>query len=150
MATETKKASPAKKSSAKKPKAGTPLCFGVGRRKSAVARVWLRPGTGTVRVNGQKMEEYFDTGAMRHAIGIPFTVCPVSAGYDVQANVCGGGKRGQADAVKLAISRALVQNDDTLRPALKKESLLHVDSRNKERKKYGQRGARRKFQFVKR
>ena len=156
MATEEKKTSSPKaapktapKASSKK-KAVAPLCAGVGRRKASVARVWLRPGAGTVRVNGQKMEEYFDTVPMQHAVKMPFTVCPVSAGYDVQANVCGGGKRGQADAVKLAISRALIQNDTTLRPVLKKESLLKVDSRTKERKKYGQRGARRKFQFVKR
>jgi len=149
MATETKKVSPSKKSTPKK-RGVAPLCAGVGRRKGAVARVWLRPGAGAIRVNGLKMEEYFDTNVTRHAVGIPFTVCPVASGYDVQANVCGGGKSGQADAVKLAISRALIQNDSTLRPVLKKESLLHVDARVKERKKYGQRGARRKFQFVKR
>ena len=96
------------------------------------------------------MEEYFDTDIMRNTVKIPFEVCPVSAGYDVQVNVCGGGKRGQADAVKLAIARAMLKLDATLRPALKRESLLSVDSRIKERKKYGQRGARRKFQFVKR
>jgi len=150
MATEEKKTLSAKKASALKKQTRAPLCAGVGRRKAAVARVWLRPGVGVVRVNGKKMEEYFDTTVMRRAVKRPFEACPVSAGYDVQANVCGGGKRGQADAVKLAISRALVQNDDTLRPVLKRESLLHVDARVKERKKYGQRGARRKFQFVKR
>jgi len=147
MATEAKKTT-AKKSPSKK--SAAPLCSGVGRRKRAVARVWLRPGSGALRINGQKMEDYFDTDTMRHAVKIPFEVCPVAAGYDVQANVCGGGKNGQADAIKLAISRALIQNDTTLRPVLKKEDLLRVDSRIKERKKYGQRGARRKFQFVKR
>jgi len=149
MATEVKKTATPKKSPSKK-KNTAPLCAGVGRRKAAVARVWLRPGAGVVRVNGLKMEEYFDTNVMQHAVKTPFVVCPVSTGYDVQANVCGGGKRGQADAVKLAISRALVQNDNTLRPVLKKESLLSVDSRVKERKKYGQRGARARFQFSKR
>jgi len=141
-----------KKASGKSPaiKKGTPISSATGRRKRAVARVWLRPGSGALRVNGDAMETYFDTDTMQHAVKTPFEVCPVATGYDVQVNVCGGGKRGQADAVKLAIARALVKLDATLRPVLKRESLLSVDARIKERKKYGQPGARRKFQFVKR
>lgn len=127
-----------------------PLAHAVGRRKSSVARVWLRSGNGLVRVNGKTVDAYFDTDFVRQAAMRPFAVCPVATNYDVQASVNGGGKNGQADAVKLAISRAFVELDETLKPALRAEGLLTVDSRNKERKKYGQKAARRKFQFVKR
>lgn len=133
-----------------KSKGRSPLAHGVGRRKSSVARVWLIRGSGKIVVNGKKVDVYFDTEIDRTTAAIPFQACPVGSNYDVQVNVRGGGKTSQAGAVKLGIARAFVQQDETLRPALRKYRLLTVDSRVKERKKYGQRGARRKFQFVKR
>jgi small subunit ribosomal protein S9 len=126
-----------------------PLSHGVGRRKSAVARVWLRPGKGIIKVNGKEAATYFDTDYNRTIIGIPFKVCAKST-YDVDANVVGGGTTAQAGAVSLGIARALLISDEALRPTLKQHHLLTVDSRVKERKKYGQKAARRKFQFVKR
>ena len=127
-----------------------PISQGVGRRKSAVARVWLRPGKGKINVNGEEASVYFDTDFNRTAILTPFKVCSVGAHYDVDVNVNGGGLNAQAGAIRLGIARALVLKDEALRPTLKLHRLLTVDSRLKERKKYGQRGARRKFQFVKR
>ena len=126
-----------------------PISHGVGRRKSFVARVWLRKGTGKIVVNGKNFIEYFDTEIARLAASTPFRILPTVA-YDVQANVVGGGFIGQADAIKLGISRALVEVDEGLRVLLREHDLLTVDSRVKERKKYGQKAARRKFQFVKR
>lgn len=128
----------------------TPKAHGVGRRKRAVARVWVRRGAGKVRVNGLEHTKYFDTKVSAQTVLAPFGVCPMGDNYDIQVNVCGGGKIAQADAVKLGIARAFVQMDEDLRPMLRKHGLLTVDARKKERKKYGQRGARRKFQFVKR
>lgn len=128
----------------------TPLAHGVGRRKSAVARVWLRRGQGTVVVNQIDHMTYFDTELSRRAAALPIELYPQAQKYDVQANVVGGGKPAQADAVKLGIARALLELDPEMRPALKEHGLLTVDSRLKERKKYGQKAARRKFQFVKR
>jgi small subunit ribosomal protein S9 len=128
----------------------TPLAHAVGRRKSAVARGFLRHGTGVITVNKKEYTKYFDTGSAQLAAYEPFRIVPTSGSFDVTINVNGGGKRAQADAVKLCISRALVEFDGTLKPALKKESLLTVDSRVKERKKPGQKAARKKFQFVKR
>ncbi len=127
-----------------------PLSHGVGRRKRAIARVWLRPGSGNIVINGQDYKTYFDTEITRLAVVKPFGVYPFAQQYDVTVNVYGGGKPGQADAVKLGLARAIVKNDESARPVLRKEGLLTVDSRVVERKKYGQRGARRKFQFVKR
>lgn len=127
-----------------------PLAHGVGRRKTAVARVWLRRGTGKITVNNKDYLEYFDTNVSILSIETPFRVCPVGTNYNVQATVYGGGKKAQADAIKLGISRSFVKLDPALRSTLRKYKLLTVDSRQKERKKYGQRGARRKFQFVKR
>lgn len=135
---------------AAKPVANKPVAHGVGRRKSSVARVWLRRGAGKVRVNGSDIAEYFDTALTRKTATTALHVSPATSHFDVQVIVSGGGKVGQADAVKLAIARALVEQDETLRPTMRKEGLLTVDARVKERKKYGQRGARRKFQFVKR
>lgn len=127
-----------------------PVAHGVGRRKSCVARVWLRHGTGAIRVNGKESAVYFDTDFNKQIAAKPFKVCPVSAQYDVDVNIQGGGLSAQADAIALGIARALVERDENLRPVLRQHGLLTVDSRVKERKKYGQRGARRKFQFVKR
>jgi small subunit ribosomal protein S9 len=128
----------------------TPLAHGVGRRKTAVARIWLRRGAGNIKVNGLNYVEYFDTPFAASNAATPFKVCPLGADFDVEVNVCGGGKTAQADAVKLGIARAFVEFDENAKPLLKKHGLMTVDSRKKERKKYGQRGARRKFQFVKR
>jgi len=135
----------------REPKASSaPLGHGVGRRKSAVARVWLRRGSGAIVINGSDFQEYFDTEVARLAASAPSRILPVCSNYDVEANVVGGGLSGQADAVKLGIARALLAIDETVRPLLRQHGLLTVDSRLKERKKYGQKGARRKFQFVKR
>jgi len=134
-----------------KPKAGVqPLGHGVGRRKSSVARVWLKRGSGKIMVNGKDYAEYFTVAVSQMAARKPFDVLPHSNQYDVQANVAGGGFRSQAGAVMLGIARAFLDNDAQVRPVFKKFKLLTVDSRLKERKKYGQKAARRKFQFVKR
>ena len=128
----------------------SPVSHGVGRRKTAVARVWLRRGKGNITVNGQGHEQYFDTQFSADTAANPFRVCPLGADFDVDVNVCGGGKMAQAGAVALGIARAFVQFDENAKPVLKKHGLMTVDARKKERKKYGQRGARAKFQFVKR
>jgi small subunit ribosomal protein S9 len=127
-----------------------PVAHGVGRRKSAVARVWLRRGSGLIEVNDQPVAEYFDTEIDAKNAQMPFRVVPISSHYDVQVNVQGGGKTAQADAVKLAIARGFVSMDESVRPLLRKHDLLTVDDRVKERKKYGRKAARRRFQFVKR
>jgi len=136
---------PAKKAQAK----SQVVAHGVGRRKRAVARVWLRRGSGKIVVNGKEYTQYFDTDLNRDQAFIPFKIVKVT-NYDADINVYGGGVNSQAEAVKLGVSRALVEHDPNVRAELKKYRLLTVDSRVKERKKYGQRGARRKFQFVKR
>jgi Ribosomal protein S9 len=127
-----------------------PIAHGVGRRKSCVARAWIRRGKGDVIVNKLDISEYFDTQIDIQSALTPFRVVPASSNYDVQINVNGGGKTAQADAVKLAISRGFLSLDETLKPLLRQNDLLTVDARVKERKKYGQKAARRKFQFVKR
>jgi len=144
-----KKAAP-KAAPKKDSKRGKPVAYGLGRRKTACARVWLRRGPGSFVVNGMEMEKYFDTEIMRLDASTPFRVTPVASNFDIEVNLQGGGKCGQAGAVKLGIARALLQVDEGLRSLLRQHGLLTVDSRQKERKKYGQRGARRKFQFVKR
>ncbi len=126
------------------------LAHGVGRRKASVARVWLTHGSGKIEVNGMSVTSYFDTILSRKSVHMPFEVCPTASQYDIMANVSGGGKMGQADAIKLGIARALLKDDESLRVTLRKHDLLTSDSRLKERKKYGQKAARRKFQFVKR
>lgn len=123
---------------------------GVGRRKSSVARVWLKPGSGKIEVNGKNYEEYFDTSLTRTAVAFPFKVCGLEKRFDAKINVVGGGMVGQSGAVRLGVARALLASNETLRAALRQQGLLTVDSRVKERKKYGQKGARGKFQFVKR
>lgn len=144
------KATSAKASKPSKKTLPAPVAHAVGRRKKSIARVWLRRGAGNILVNGESIADYFDTSLTRHTAAMPFVVCPVSTNYDVQATVMGGGKYGQADAIKLAIARAIVSLDETLRPVLRSHKLLTVDSRVKERKKYGRKAARRRFQFVKR
>ena len=133
----------------KSPSSHAPLSHGVGRRKSAVARVWLTKGSGVITVNNRALKDYFVTEITSLNAATPFRVVP-AVQFNVNANVQGGGVCAQADAVRLAIARALVGFDETLRPTLRKHDLLTVDSRLKERKKYGQKAARRKFQFVKR
>ena len=149
---ESKQPVAAKKpKTAKVAKAGAPIAHAVGRRKSSVARVWLRRGKGQIVVNGRPSDQYFDTSFNRGEAALVHSLFPaIAAGYDVEASVAGGGSTGQAGAVKLGIARALVEIDATMRSAMKKYKLLSVDPRVKERKKYGQKAARRKFQFVKR
>lgn len=132
-------------------KSAAPVAHGVGRRKASVARVFARPrGTGKVVVNGRPMETYFDTEIARLSVRTPLMLIKASGIYDFEVNVCGGGLNGQADAVRLGISRALLEADAELRTQLREYGLLTVDARVKERKKYGQKAARRRFQFVKR
>lgn len=126
------------------------IYHGVGRRKAAVARVWLRRGNGAVVVNGKSYADYFDTEFNRKEVEFPLSVTNHTKTVDVNVIVNGGGRTGQAQAIKLGIARALFKSQETLKAELKKYSLLTVDSRVKERKKYGQKGARKKFQFVKR
>ena len=123
----------------------------IGRRKSSVARIYLSAGKGKITVNNKDVNDYFSTPEALYAVNLPLEVCNVSGKYDIKVNVDGGGITGQADAIKLAIARALVQIDDeTNRPLLKTKSLLTRDPRMVERKKYGQPKARKKTQFSKR
>ena len=124
--------------------------YGTGRRKSAIARVFLRPGTGEWKVNGKKFEEHFVTEQQRVAAKRTLVVAEMSANFDVVTTVSGGGVAAQADAVKMGIARALIEFNPELRKTLKGEGLLTRDARVKERKKYGQKGARKRFQFSKR
>ena len=124
--------------------------YGTGRRKTAVARVFLRPGSGDFKVNGRAFEEYFVTESQRSSAKQPLISAEAAATFNVLANVSGGGVNGQADAVKLGIARALMLFNADLRKKLKSEGLVSRDARGKERKKYGQKGARKRFQFSKR
>ncbi len=124
--------------------------YGTGRRKSAVARVYLRPGSGDFRVNGLPFENYFVTESQRSSARQPLRSTETASAFNIVANVSGGGVSGQADAVKLGIARALMQFNAELRAKLKAEGLISRDSRIKERKKYGQKGARKRFQYSKR
>lgn len=123
---------------------------GVGRRKTSVARVYLRPGKGSWEINGRPLAEYFPRLLHAQQCQKPFEVTRTDNQYDVSVNVNGGGPTGQAGAVQLGIARALVTADDTLRGALKNEGLLTRDPRMVERKKYGRPKARKRFQFSKR
>ncbi len=124
--------------------------YATGKRKDAVARVWVRPGHGKVVVNGKEMAKYFARPVLQMVIGQPFTVANVADQFDVMCTVAGGGLSGQAGAVKHGISKALTNYDPQLRPALKAAGFLTRDARVVERKKYGKRKARRSFQFSKR
>jgi len=128
----------------------SPVAHAVGRRKKSIARVFLRHGSGKITVNKLESSKYFDTEISLMIASTPLNVCEEAKSFDIEVNVTGGGKVAQADAVKLGFSRALVEFNSELKPVLREHGLLTVDSRVKERKKYGQRGARRKFQFVKR
>ncbi len=124
--------------------------LGTGRRKTAVAQVRLAPGSGKITINGRAMETYFLVDAQRIQVTQPLTLTATVNKFDVRVNVKGGGINGQATAVRHGISRALLLVDITLRPALKAEGYLTRDPRMRERKKYGQPGARKRFQFSKR
>ena len=124
--------------------------YGTGRRKSAVARVYLRPGSGEFKVNGRSFEQYFVTESQRSSAKQPLVSTETAANFNVLANVSGGGVNGQADAVKLGLARALILFNAELRKKLKAEGMVTRDSRGKERKKYGQKGARKRFQYSKR
>ena len=124
--------------------------LGTGRRKTAVARVRLATGSGKITVNRRTFENYFPLETLRAVVIQPLTVAGALAKFDVRVNVAGGGPNGQADAMRHGIARALIQFDAALRPPLKAEGLLTRDSRMRERKKYGQPGARKRFQFSKR
>ena len=124
--------------------------LGTGRRKTSVARVRLSSGSGKVTVSGRAFETYFPTDSLRMVVQQPLVVTNNVDKFDVRVNVSGGGPAGQAGAVRHGISRALLLADAALRPSLKAEGLLTRDPRMKERKKYGQPGARKRFQFSKR
>jgi small subunit ribosomal protein S9 len=124
--------------------------YATGRRKTSSARVFLRPGNGTVTVNHREFNAFFPTEALRTQIKTPMVLTETVDRFDVVATVAGGGVAGQAGAVRLGIARALVKYDAELRKRLKKGGLLTRDARAKERKKYGMAGARKRFQFSKR
>ncbi len=148
----------------RKPSAGTPAAveatepkldaqgraYATGKRKNAIARVWIKPGNGKLTVNGREGEVYFARPVLRMIIGQPFVMVERLGQYDVVATVTGGGLSGQAGAVRHGISKALTFFEPTLRPTLKQGGYLTRDSRVVERKKYGRRKARRSFQFSKR
>ena len=124
--------------------------YATGRRKTSTARVFLRPGTGEIAVNSRSFESYFPTEVLRTQVRTPLLLTETADKFDVLATVAGGGVSGQAGAVRLGISRALIEYNAELRKRLKKEGLLTRDARIKERKKYGMAGARKRFQFSKR
>lgn len=126
------------------------IYHGVGKRKSAIARVWLRPGTGVITVNNRALEDYFPRGTLVTFILRPFRLTGTEGQFDVKVNVKGGGVSGQAEAVGYGIAKALMDYDINLRPALKKAGLCTRDARVVERKKYGRHKARRGFQWRKR
>jgi len=129
---------------------GMPFSHAVGRRKKAIAQVWLRKGEGEILVNGRNLQEYFPVITSFQDSQSSFLSVPATEKMLADVRVVGGGYTAQASAVKLGIARALLKLDETLKPELRKNGFLTVDSRTKERKKYGQKGARKKFQFTKR
>lgn len=122
----------------------------LGRRKTAVARAYVTSGKGAILVNGRDAKEYFPTPMLQETVRRPFNVLGVDGSYDVKVNVAGGGITGQAEAISLAIARALVKENAEVKPSLKKVGLLTRDPRMVERKKFGQKKARKRFQFSKR
>jgi small subunit ribosomal protein S9 len=124
--------------------------YATGRRKTSAARVFLRPGTGSITVNSRQFDAYFPTEVLRTQVRQPLVLTETADKFDIYATVAGGGVAGQAGALRLGISRALVEYNAELRKRLKKEGLLTRDARAKERKKYGLAGARKRFQFSKR
>lgn len=130
--------------------AGTHLSYGTGRRKCSIARVYLRPGTGEIVINGRPSREYLMRKTLQMIIEQPFEVTSSKGKFDVYANITGGGLTGQAGALRHGIARALSSLDSKMRPALKRAGFLTRDPRMVERKKYGRPGARKRFQFSKR
>ena len=130
--------------------ADTTQGYGTGRRKTATARVYLRPGTGKITVNSRSIEEYFDSEIQKMVVRRPLVLTETNEKFDLFVRVSGGGPSGQAGAVRHGISRALLEYDATLRGKLKAAGFLTRDPREVERKKYGQPGARKRFQFSKR
>ena len=124
--------------------------YGTGRRKTSTARVYLRPGTGEIKVNRKTFDEYFPNQALRMVIRQPLTLTDTANKFDILVNVAGGGPAGQAGAVRHGITRALIEYDPTLKPALSKAGLVTRDAREVERKKVGLHKARRRKQFSKR
>jgi small subunit ribosomal protein S9 len=124
--------------------------YGTGRRKTAAARVFLRPGTGTLQVNGRPLDDYFPNEVLKMVIKQPLLLTETAEKFDIVATVEGGGSAGQAGAIRHGISRALMDYNAELRDRLKSAGLVTRDPRKKERKKYGQKGARARFQFSKR
>mgnify|MGYP001821361741 FL=1 len=124
--------------------------YASGRRKTSVARVWMKPGTGEITINKRTMDEYFGRPTSKMVVRQPLELTDNIGKFDIDVNVCGGGPSGQAGAIKHGITKALLEVDPELRASLKKAGFITRDSRIKERKKYGRRGARRSFQFSKR
>ena len=127
-----------------------PYFYGTGRRKKSTARVRIMPGTGVITINGRDIDDYFGLETMKLIVNQPFGVTATEGKFDIIANVRGGGFSGQAGAIRHGVAKALLQADETFRPALKKAGFLTRDPRMKERKKYGLKGARRAPQFSKR
>jgi len=122
----------------------------IGRRKTSIARVYVQPGKGDIKVNDRELADYFPSEILQITVKQAFAIAKLEGQYDVSVNVEGGGVKGQAEAIRLGISRAIVQMNDEHKSALRKEGLMTRDSRMVERKKPGRRKARRKFQFSKR
>jgi small subunit ribosomal protein S9 len=122
----------------------------LGRRKTAIARIYMERGKGTITINGRDYKQYFSTEVLQNKVTQPLTLTNNNGNFDIRVNVEGGGTTGQAEAIRLAISRALVENDGELKKALRADGLVTRDPRMVERKKFGRRKARRRFQFSKR
>ncbi len=124
--------------------------YATGKRKDSVAKVWLTPGSGKIIINNKDLNDYFELNVTRDLLSAPLSLTENSDAFDVKVRVLGGGKSGQAGAIRLGVSKALVLSDPDLRGVLKSAGFLTRDARKKERKKYGQKGARASFQFSKR
>ena len=124
--------------------------YATGKRKDSVAKVWLTPGSGKIIINNKDLNDYFELNVTRDFLSSPLSLTENSDAFDVKVRVLGGGKSGQAGAIRLGVSKALVLSDPDLRGVLKSAGFLTRDARKKERKKYGQKGARASFQFSKR
>ncbi len=124
--------------------------YATGKRKDSIAKVWLTPGSGKIVVNNKDLNDYFELNMTRDLLSSPLVLTENESAYDVKVTVIGGGKSGQAGAIRLGVSRALVLSDPDLRGVLKSAGFLTRDARKKERKKYGKKGARASFQFSKR
>jgi small subunit ribosomal protein S9 len=146
----TESTAPVETAAPQAPPAKRVFIWGVGRRKSAVARVRVAPGNGTIEINGRTLNDYFTSEKDRKTIFGPLEVTNTAGRMDVLVNAKGGGPTGQCGAIVMGLGRALLKSDSALEVALRKAGFLTRDSRMKERKKYGQRGARRRFQFSKR